>query len=65
MHFNPVVQQARGQAVQLCNGPPSYASGQSPGGPVAQRAGRLYIGAESRLSGCATGKLILTGYTSR
>ena len=45
-----VIHQNRGQAVRLCNG--------------LIDPGQLYIGAESRLSGCATGKLILAGYTS-
>ena len=41
MHFNLVARQDRGQAVRLCNG--------------LIDPGRLYIGAESRVSGCVTG----------
>ena len=41
MHFNPVAQRARGEAVQLCN--------------RLIDLGRLYIGAEPRVSGCVAG----------
>ena len=50
--------------VWLGNGLAGCASGWSLGNLVVQWAGQLCIGVEFRLSGCATGLLILPGYTS-
>ena len=50
--------------VPLCNGLAGYTWGWSLCYPNVQKAGRLCIGVEFRLSGCTTGLFILAGYTS-